>query len=124
MENKNGNEKFSYSYSAREQEELKRIRQKYMSPTEDKMAQLRRLDASVTRKGTAVSLIVGIVGSLVMGLGMSFVMVWEMMLLGIPVGLVGIGLVAAAYPLYVHITKRERERITPEILRLTDELMK
>jgi len=39
------------------------------------------------------------------------------------VGLVGIILIALAYPLYNHILKKERQRIAPEILRLTDELM-
>ena len=28
------------------------------------------------------------------------------------------------YPLYMHITKKEREKIAPEIMRLSDELMK
>ena len=44
---------FSYTYSAKEQAELKRIREKYTetTETEDKLTRLRRLDASVT--GTA-----------------------------------------------------------------------
>lgn len=126
MENKNGNETFHYTYSAKQQEEVKRIRQKYMPREEDKMEQLRRLDQSAAKKGTAVSLAVGIVGALVMGLGMSFAMVWTATLLvpGIVIGLIGILGVALAYPLYTYITKKEREKIAPEILRLTDELMK
>ncbi|MCI5752350.1 MAG: hypothetical protein MR038_07730 [Oscillospiraceae bacterium] len=32
--------------------------------------------------------------------------------------------VSAAYPLYSHVTKKEREKIAPEMIRLTDELMK
>jgi hypothetical protein len=35
------------------------------------------------------------------------------------VGLAGVG---AAFPLYHHITKKRREKIAPEILRLTEEL--
>ena len=35
-----------------------------------------------------------------------------------------IAAVSMAYPLYSYITKKERKKITPEILRLTDELMK
>lgn len=31
---------------------------------------------------------------------------------------------ALAYPIYLRTVKREREKIAPEILRLTDELMK
>ena len=117
---------FSYTYSAREQEEVKRIRAKYMPPEEDKMAQIRRLDRSVYKKGTTVSLIVGTIGALIMGTGMSLCMVWSdtMMMPGIAIGLAGMIPAALAYPLYKRITRKERERIAPEILRLTEELMK
>ena len=122
MENK---ETFSYTYSAKEQEEIKKIREKYVPKEADKMEQLRRLDEGITQKGTAISLVVGIVGALILGTGMSMCMVWtELFVLGIIVGIVGIIMVSAAYPLYSHITKKEREKIAPEIIRLTDELIK
>ena len=122
MENK---ETFSYTYSAKEQEEIKKIREKYVPKEADKMEQLRRLDASVTQKGTVISLVVGIIGALILGTGMSMCMVWtELFVLGIIVGIVGIVMVSAAYPLYSYVTKKEREKIAPEIIRLTDELMK
>ena len=125
MEN-NQNNKFSYTYSAKEQAELKKIREKYAPAAEDKMAQLRRLDASVTKKGTMWSIIMGVVGSIIMGGGMSMCMVGpaEYFIPGIVLGIVGMIPVVFAYPLYTHITKKEREKIAPEILRLTDELMK
>lgn len=123
MQNK---ETFSYTYSAKQQEEIKKIREKYLPKEADKMEQLRRLDESVTRKGTIVSLVVGIIGTLVMGFGMSCCMVWTdtMLVLGIIVGIVGIAALSAAYPLYNYVTKKEREKIAPEIIRLSDELMK
>ena len=131
MENK---ESFNYTYSAKEQEEIKRIRKKYTAPAteEDKMAQLRRLDASVYSKATTVALVVGIIGALIMGFGMSLVMTdigaalgtFLAMVIGIGAGVIGIILVCLAYPLYNRTLKKEREKIAPEILRLTDELMK
>lgn len=123
MENK---ESFSYTYSAKEQEEIKKIREKYVPKEADKMERLRRLDAGVTKKGTTVSLIVGIIGALLLGVGMCCCLVWaeSFFILGIIVGVLGIAVVCAAYPLYNHITKKEREKIAPEIIRLTDELMK
>lgn len=124
MENKN--ETFNYTYSAKEQEELKKIRQKYMPKEADKMEQLRSLDRSVTKKGTTVSLIVGIIGALILGLGMCCTMVWadQWFIPGVVIGLAGLVVVGTAYPLYLHVTKKERAKIAPEILRLTDELMK
>lgn len=119
------NEKFSYTYSAKEQEEVSRIRKKYVTE-EDKMEQLRRLDAGVTEKATMVSIIIGIVGALIMGIGMCCAMVWQgiWFIPGIIIGLIGIALLALAYPIYQKVLKKEREKIAPEIIRLTDALMK
>ena len=121
-------EALSYTYSAKEQEEIKKIREKYQkkNPEEDKMEQLRRLDQSVTQKGTMTALILGIVGTLLLGVGMCGCMVWAgiWFVPGIIVGVVGIALIAAAYPMFIRITRQERERIAPEIIRLTEELLK
>lgn len=126
MENHQDKETFQFTYSAKEQEEIRNIRKKYMASEEDKMEQLRKLDASVTQKGTVAALIVGIIGTLLLGIGMCCCMVWQntWFFPGIVIGVIGIVVLAAAYPLYNHVTQKERKRIAPEILRLTDELMK
>lgn len=120
------NNSFEYTYSAPQQEEVRKIREKYMPREEDKMEHLRRLDRGATRKGTAVGLTLGILGTLMLGIGMSCCMVWAeaAFIPGIIIGLAGIAGIAAAYPLYGRITGKEREKIAPEILRLTEELMK
>lgn len=124
----NSNETFNYTYSAAQQDEIKKIREKYSAPKEreDKMERLRRLDRSVTKPGTIVSLIVGIVSTLVMGTGMSMCMVWadKLFIPGIIVGVAGMIGVIVAYPLYSLVTKRRREKLAPEIIRLSDELMR
>ena len=118
-------QEFTYTYSARQQEEVKRIRQRYMPPAEDKMEQLRKLDESAMRPGTIASLVVGTVGALLLGLGMTCTMVWtHLFVLGIIIGVIGIAGVAAAYPLYVRMTKKQREKITPQVLALSEELMR
>ena len=119
-------EMFEYTYSAQRQEELKRIRSRYLPKEEDKMEQLRRMDQSVTKKGTALSLALGVIGALVMGTGMSCCMVWgdALFVPGIVIGIIGMALVAAAYPVYKNVTEKEREKIAPEILRLSEELMR
>lgn len=126
MDNHTQSESFRYTYSAKEQEELRKIRQKYLPKEADKMEQLRQLDQSVTRKATMTAIVIGIVGTLILGVGMRCCMVWaeKWFFPGIFVGLIGIAILSAAYPLYSRIVKKERERIAPEIIRLTDELMK
>ena len=125
MEN-NQNNTFQYTYSSREQAKIRMIRSKYLPKEENKLEQLQRLDASVTQKATTYALVVGVIGALVMGTGMSCCMVWggAWFVPGIVIGLAGMGLVAAAYPLYSAVLRRERQRVAPEILRLTDELLK
>lgn len=123
---KNQNNTFQYTYSAREQAQIKAIRSKYLPREENKMEQLRRLDASVTQKATMYALIAGVIGALILGIGMCCCMVWAgaWFVPGIVIGLTGMALASAAYPIYNRVLKKERKRIAPEILRLTDELMK
>ncbi|MBQ7868683.1 MAG: hypothetical protein IJ354_11165 [Clostridia bacterium] len=117
---------FQYTYSAKEQAKIREIRSKYLPKEENKMEQIQRLDASVTQKATMYAIIVGVVGTLLFGTGMSCCMTQtgKWFAVGIPVGLVGLLVLAAAYPLYNHVVRKERKRIAPEILRLTDELLK
>ena len=70
MENRNDKEAFHYTYSAKEQEEIKNIRKKYAPAEEDQMTLLRRLDAGVYQKAATVALVVGIIGALLLGIGM------------------------------------------------------
>ena len=118
-------EVFEYTYSAPQQSEVRKIREKYLPREVTKLDQLRALDAGVTRRGTAVSLAHGILYALVLGLGMSCCMVWagNLFLPGIVIGCIGLAGVAATYPIYNHIVKRERDKIAPEVLRLTEELV-
>ena len=130
------NDGYSFSYSAKEQEELKAIKSKYVTggAGEDKLARLRRLDKSVTGSATAVSLVLGTVGALIMGFGMSLFMsdlasilgLGEVaaVAIGIPTGLIGMALVAVAYPVYSLVVKLQKKRLGPEIIALADELIK
>ena len=128
MDNK---ENFSFTYSAQQQKEVEAIRSKYIPKEEDKMEQLRKLHAMPTKKAQAASLSVGILGALILGTGMSLCLTeigaelgCLAMVLGIAIGLVGMVLVALAYPIYNRVLQKERQKIAPEILRLSDELLK
>lgn len=135
MDNKE-KETFHYTYSAKQQEEIKAIRKKYtvLEEKEDKMVQLRRLDKGVTQRATLVSIVVGVIGALILGFGMSLMMSefneilglhqQLVMPIGIITGVIGIVLLCCAYPIYNRTIRKEREKLAPEIIRLTDELMK
>ena len=125
------NNSFSYTYSAEQQQEIENIRKKYLPKEENKMEQLRKLHNSASQKAQSAAIAIGTVGALILGTGMSLCMTdlgaslgALALVLGVIVGLVGLVMVALAYPMYNKILKQERARIAPEILRLTDELMK
>lgn len=120
----NGEQSFEYTYSAKEQAEIENIRKKYLPREENKMEELRKLDKSVETPGTIWAIIIGVAGALVMGTGMSCCMVWADTLFvpGIFIGVLGMLLVAAAYPAFRRITKHQRKKLAPRILELTEEL--
>lgn len=122
---------FEYTYSAQRQQEVEEIRKAYLPKEEDKLSELRKLHAIPTRKAQTVSLTVGIIGALIMGMGMSLCMTdlgaalgSFAMIAGVLTGLAGMVMAAFAYPVYNNTLKKEREKIAPEILRLADALMK
>ena len=122
---------FEYTYSAQQRKEVEAIRKKYLPKEEDKMEQLRNLHYSATQKAQAASIAIGVIGALILGTGMSLCMT-ELgaalehfaMVIGVLAGLIGLIMVALAYPLFNYVLKKERKRIAPEILRLSDELLK
>ena len=89
------------------------------------MDELRKLDQRVQKAGVIPSLILGVAGTLVMGIGMCCTMVWQgvWFVPGIAIGLIGLAGMAAAYPLNNRLIKRRKEQLTPRILKLTEELM-
>ena len=118
-------EVFEYTYSAPAQDEVKRIREKYLPKEVTKLDQLRALDAAVTKRGNAISIVHGILYSLILGFGMSCCLVWAgaWFVPGIVIGSIGLAGVTATYPIYNHIVKQDREKAAPEILRLSEELI-
>ncbi|MBO7252909.1 MAG: hypothetical protein J6V25_09835 [Oscillospiraceae bacterium] len=121
---------FEYTYSAQRQKEVEEIRKAYLPKEEDKMAELRRLHAIPTKKAQAASLAAGVMGALILGTGMSLILT-ELgmvlgdyaMILGIVVGLAGMILMVLAYPVYSKTLQKERKKIAPEILQLTETLL-
>lgn len=119
-------ERFEYTYSSKRQAEIEAIRKKYLPPSEDKLAQLKRLDKKAQKAGTSWGIALGIVGTLIFGTGMSLTMVWseDYMIPGIIVGILGFCVLGAAYPVYKRITNKQKEKYRAEILALTEELLR
>lgn len=118
-------ETFSYTYSARQQDEVRKIYNLYMTKEENSIEKLKRLDRSATRIAGVVSVTVGTIGFLVIAVGMCYMMLWSnYSLMGLVIAVPGLVATIAARPLYRLIVAKRRKKIAPEVLKLCNELMK
>ena len=132
MNQNNDQQEFIYTYSAKDKDEIDRIRQKYqVAPQDSKLQRLHDLDSSVHSRGSACAIAVGTLGALIMGAGMSIVMTEfgqsiglgaYAPVVGIAIGIIGLTLAICAYPIYRAVCERRKKKIAPEILSLIEEL--
>ena len=121
---------FSYTYSAPTEEEKKeilKIQRQYMpkeqETKDEKMSRLKKLDFVVKAPAKAVSSVVGVIGFCCFGLGMSMALEWQMILWGAIVGIVGLVLMAFAYPIFNKIFAKRKEKYAEQILTLSKNLL-
>lgn len=115
---------FEYNYSAERAREVEAIRKKYEEPAEDTFEQLKALDKKAGRRGQILSIAIGIIGTLILGTGMSMVMVGQVIFFipGIVIGVVGALALSAAYPIYKAVTKKDRDKVAGQVLALVKQI--
>jgi len=119
------NNTFTYQYSAARNREVESIRNKYLPHEESKPEVLKKLDARAQSAGMVEGLCVGVIGMLLFGVGLCFGLDalpgadWLTLLFAV----LGVMTMLPAYPIYRRISRKTRERPTPEILRLSEEIM-
>ena len=122
------NEEFKYKYSAptsAERKEIESIRNNYIQSNQstDKLLKLRQLDNKVRNIPIMISLIFGIIGLLIFGLGMTFVLEWNNLIIGIVISVIGIFPISFAYPIYRKTLTKLKNKYSGEIIKLSDELL-
>ena len=120
----NGDSVFRYSYSAKQNEEVQAIRSKYISQPESKLDELKRLDRCVHSAGVAQSLAIGVAGCLLFGLGLCLAMqvIGESTAMGAFIGVWGMAVMMAAYPVYRACLRKTKAKHQPRILELAAQL--
>ncbi|MDE7213666.1 MAG: hypothetical protein K2N42_03700 [Anaeroplasmataceae bacterium] len=121
-------EKFTYEYQAPTQEERKEIntiqrRYALENPKNEKLKRLRALDSKVKNIPNIIAYSIGIVGVLVFGTGLTCVLEWDLILIGIIIMILGAIIVLPTYFLHSFITKRLKAKYREEILSLSEELL-
>ena len=123
------NEKFNYTYSApteKQKREIEQIRRQYLekeNKNDDKFIRLKRLNSIVKNGASIVALILGVIGVLIFGTGMSLVLAFEKLVLGIVVACIGVIPIAIAAPVYNVVFKHNKKKYGEEILRLSEQLL-
>lgn len=118
-------ETYSYTYSAMQQDEVRKIYDQYIPKEENSVEKLKRLDHRATGVAVGIAVSVGVIGFLTLAVGMCYLMLWsDYSLLGLLIAAPGLAAMIAARPLYRFVAEKRRKRIAPEVLALCKELMK
>ncbi len=121
-------DKFKFTYSAptdEERREIESIKRRYETKgfEESKLDRLRSLDRRVKKIPLIVALTLGIVGTLIFGLGLTMILEWDLIVWGVLISVVGLVPITLAYPLHSITFRKNKERFSDEILRLSQELL-
>ncbi|MBR4072086.1 MAG: hypothetical protein IKK26_05990 [Clostridia bacterium] len=110
---------------------VEKIRTQYTEKEHTSLDELKALDAKVKRPANVFAYIFGTVGAIIMGSGMSLVMtdiaqivgVEKPMVFGIVIGVAGLAMAIANYPIYKSILNSRRKKYADKIIALSEKLI-
>lgn len=104
---------------------IKQISNFYKEKQPTKLDELKALNKKAKRPANIFAYTFGSISSLVLGTGMCLTMkvIGNSMALGICIGVVGLGLVIATYPIYKAILKKRKQKYGAQIVELSNELL-
>jgi len=111
---------------------VRKIRTQYTEKQHTELDALKALDAKVKRPANVFAYTYGSLGAMVMGAGMSLVMtelgeiigLANALVPGIVTGVVGMAMALSTYPIYKKLLSNRKKKFAPEILALSEKLMK
>ena len=111
---------------------VQKIRTQYTEKEHTQLDELKELDDKVKRPANVFAYVFGTISAIIMGAGMSLVMtdigsmigMESPMAPGIVIGVAGMVMAIANYPLYKGILGSRRKKYADKIIALSDKLMK
>ena len=111
---------------------VQKIRTQYTEKEHTQLDELKELDTKVKRPANVLAYMIGTISAIVMGAGMSLVMtdlgsaigVENPMVPGIVIGVLGMVMAIANYPLYKKVLGSRRKKYANQVIALSDKLMK
>lgn len=110
---------------------VQKIRTQYTEKEHTSLDELKALDKKVKRPANLFAYLFGSISAIIMGSGMSLVMtdiseivgISNPMLVGVVIGVVGMVMAIANYPIYKGILGARRKKYANEIIALSDRIM-
>ena len=111
---------------------VQKIRTQYTEKEHTQIDELKALDAKVKRPANIFAYVFGSISAIIMGSGMSLVMteigsivgIENAMVSGIVIGIVGMSMAIANYPIYKKLLASRKKKYADQIIALSDKIMK
>ncbi len=111
---------------------VEKIRTQYTEKENTELDNLKELDKKVKRPANVFAYIFGTIGAIVMGCGMSLVMtdigdvanIANPLVPGIVIGVIGMVMAIANYPIYKRILSVRKRKYADEIIALSEKIMR
>lgn len=112
-------------YQDNDKQLVQQIRSQYEDKGTSKLEQLKKLDRKIKLPAEIVAYTIGIIGSLVLGIGLCLAMkvIGNIMPLGIVIGCVGIIMVSINYFIYKQIVSIRKRKYGNAVIELADEML-
>lgn len=122
------NKKFEFTYTAPtedERNEIRYIQSQYREKehTTLQLERLRKLDNKVKSIPTCFSLVVGITGLLIFGLGLAMILEWKLIVWGVIISIIGCIPIGFAHYTYSTLYNKLKNKYSEEILNISSELL-
>ena len=120
---KEKNETFSYTYSSINRQEVEKIRNKYIETKESDFENLKRIDSKITNIATYVSILIGMISSVLSAFGLILCINFSIFSLGLSFSFLGF-IFMGLNPLINQIFLTSlRKKHSKEIIELSDKIL-
>lgn len=120
---KEKNETFSYTYSSINRQEVEKIRNKYIETKESDFENLKRIDSKITNIATYVSILIGMISSVLSAFGLILCINFSIYSLGLSFSFLGF-IFMGLNPLINQIFLTSlRKKHSKEIIELSDKIL-
>ena len=120
---KEKNETFSYTYSSINRQEVEKIRNKYIETKESDFENLKRIDSKITNIATYVSILIGMISSVLFAFGLILCINFSIYSLGLSfsfLGFIFMGLNPLINQIFLNSLRKKHSK---EIIELSDKIL-